>query len=113
MDIQLPYHSLVNGYLKYNHPEKDTDNSGYDVLTGRIYSIYTARLAEGLLDEADIVLSITTQECHSKVDYKTLVQRWSIGLGPKQHNLKTTTQVGIRHAVQPLTCWYKKYTIQG
>ena len=36
-----------------------------------------------------------------------------IGLGPAQHNLKTTTQVVIRHAVHPLTRRYKTDIIHG
>ena len=72
-DIQLPHHSSVIGALECNHPEKYTDNSEYDVLTGSISSIYTARLAEGLLDEAATLSSITTKEHHSKVNAKKFV----------------------------------------
>ena len=72
LDIQLPHHSSVIGALECNHPEKYTDNSKYGVLTGSISSIYTARLAEGLSDEAATVSAITTKERHSKVYAKTL-----------------------------------------
>ena len=81
--------------------------SEYDVLIGRISSIYAAILAEGLSDEAATVSVINTNYHHSKVHSKTLEQIWTIGLGPIQHTLKTTTQVGIRHAVHPLTRRYK------
>ena len=52
-DIQIPHHSLFIGDPECNRPEKCTDNSKYDVLTGTISSIYTEILAEGLSDEAD------------------------------------------------------------
>ena len=84
LDIQISHHSLVIGALKCSHPEKHTDNSEYDVLTGIISIIYTARLAEFLSDEAAKFSEITTMECHSKVDARTLEQRWSIGLRPTQ-----------------------------
>ena len=84
LDIQIPHHSLVIGYIECNHPEKYTDNSEYYVLTGSISSIYTARLAEGLWDEVDTFSEITTKERHSKLDAKTLAQIWRIGLGPAQ-----------------------------
>ena len=58
--IQLPHPSLVNGALKYNHPEKYTNNSKCDVLTGRIYRIYTAILVGGLSDGAATELATTT-----------------------------------------------------
>ena len=74
-DIHLPHHSLVIGALECIHPDKYTENSEYDVLTGSISSIYTAILAEALSDEAAIALSITTKERHSKVNSKTLAQR--------------------------------------
>ena len=61
---------LVIGSLECIHPDKYNENSEYDVLTGSISSIYTARLAEGLLDEAATVSEITTKERHSKVDAK-------------------------------------------
>ena len=112
-DIQLPHQSSVIGDLECNHPDKYTDNSEYDVLTGSISSIYTARITEGLLDEAATVLANTTKERHSKVDAKTLAQIWMFGLGPAQQTLKTTTQVGIRHDVHPLSCWYKTDIIHG
>ena len=78
-----------------------------------ISSIYTARTVEGLLDEAATVSAITTKERHYKVDTKILEQIWRIGLCPAQQTLKTTTQVGIRHAVHPLTHRYKTYIIHG
>ena len=93
MDIQPPHHSSVIGALECNHPEKYTDNSEYDVLTGRISSIYTARLTEGLSGEVATFSEINTKERHSTVDAKTLAQKWRIGLGPAQQTLKTTTQV--------------------
>ena len=98
-DIQLPHHASVIGPLKCNHPEKYTDNSEYYVLTGRIYTIYTARLAEGLSYEAATVSVITTKYLHSKVDAKTLPQIWSsvwtnLFLGQKQgHPLSWSTMV--------------------
>ena len=74
-DIQLPHHSSVIVSLECSHPEKYTDNSEYDVLTGKNSSIYTARLAEGLSNEADTVSAIITKKRHSKVDAKILEQR--------------------------------------
>ena len=59
------------------------------------------------------VLAITTKGHHSKVDAKALAQIWRIRLGPTQQTLKTTTQVGIRHDVHPLSCWYKTDIIHG
>ena len=55
LDIQIPHHSSFIGSLECNHPDKCTDNSEYDLLTGSISSIYTGRLAEGLSDEAATV----------------------------------------------------------
>ena len=104
---------MVIGALKCIHPEKYTDNSKYDVLTGNMYSIYIARLAEGLLDKADTVLETTTKERHSKLYAKTLAQMLRIGLGSAQQNLKTTTQVIIGHAVHPLTHRYMTDIIHG
>ena len=72
------------GDIECNYPEKYTYNSEYDVLIGIISNIYTARLVEGLSDEAATVLAITTKERHSKVDSKTLAQRCRIWLGPSQ-----------------------------
>ena len=82
--IQLTYHSLVIGALKYNNPGKYNDNYEYDVVIGSISSIYTARLTKGLSDEAATVSEITTKESHSELYAKTLVQRWRIVLGPVQ-----------------------------
>ena len=82
--IQIPHHSSVIGALECNHPDKYTDNSEYDVLEGSVSSIYTARLAEGLSDEAAKVPEITSKERHSKIDAKTLVQIWRIGLDSEQ-----------------------------
>ena len=70
LDIQLPHYSSFIGAFKFNHLKKYTDNSEYDVLTGSISSIYTAKLAEGLSYEAAIVSEITTKEHHSKIDAK-------------------------------------------
>ena len=104
---------MVIGAIKFNYPEKYTDNSNYNILTGNISSIYTARLAEDLSGEAATVLEITTIERYSKVDAKKMAQRWRIGLGPAQHTLKTTTQVGIRHNFHPLTRRYMTDIIHG
>ena len=82
--IQLPHHYSGIGAFEYNHPEKYTDNSKYDVLTGSISNIYTSSLAEGLSDKEAIVSSINTKERHFKVDSKTLAQRSRIGLDPAQ-----------------------------
>ena len=71
-DIQLPHKSSVSAALEFSHPDKYTDNSEYDVLTGSISSIYTARLAEGLWGEVDTFSEITTKERHSKLDAKIL-----------------------------------------
>ena len=106
-DIQIPHHSSVIVYIKGIHHEKYTDNSKYDILIGRIYIIYTTRIVEGLLDEAATLSEITKKESHSKLDAKILVQIWRIGLRPAQYTLKTKTQVGIKHALHPLTCRYK------
>ena len=57
--IQLPHHSSVIGYIEYNYPEKYTDNSKYNVLTGIISSIYTEILVEWLSDKAATVSEIT------------------------------------------------------
>ena len=65
------------------------------------------------MHEAGTLSEITTRDRHSKVDAKTLAQIWRIGLGPTQQTLKTTTQVGIRHAVNLLTHRYKTYIIHG
>ena len=94
-DIQLPYYSLTIGDIKYNHPEKYNDKSEYDVLTGSIYIIYTARLAEGLSDGDATASDITTEERHYKVHAKTLAQIWSIVLSSLHQTLKTTAQVGL------------------
>ena len=112
-NIQLTHHSSVIGTLKCSHSDKYTDNSEYDIITGSVYSIYTSRLAEGLSYQAATVLAITTNERHYKVDDKIVAQRWSIGLDPAQYTLKTTIQVGVRHAVYPLTHWYNTDLIHG
>ena len=65
------------------------------------------------MDEAAIVSAINTKERHYKVDDKKLAQRWRIGLGPAKHTLKTTTQVGFRHAVHPLNRRYKTDIFHG
>ena len=72
LDIQLPHYSSVIGALDCIHPEKCTDNLEYDVLTGSISSIRTARLAEGLSNDSDTVFEISTKERHSKLDAKIL-----------------------------------------
>ena len=112
-DINIPHHSLVIGSLKYDHPDKYNDNYEYDVLTCSIYSINTERLAEGLSDEAATVSEITKKEFHYKLDGKTLAQIWRIGLCHAQQALKTTTRVGIKYAVHPLTRRYKMDIIHG
>ena len=92
-DIQLLPQSLFIEALECSHPEKYTDNSEYDVFTGRISSIYTVRLAEDLSYEAATVLTITTKARYFKVDSKTLVQRWRIWLDPAKQTIKTKTKV--------------------
>ena len=59
------------------------------------------------------VSKITTKGRHSKVDAKTLAQICRTGLGTVQQSLKTTTQVGVRHNVHPLTRRYKMDIIHG
>ena len=113
MDIQLTHHSLVIGYIECSHPDKYTNNSEYNILTGSISSTCTSKLAEGLFYEAAIVSEITTKEHHSKVVAKILSQIWKIKLGSSQQTLKTTTQVGVRHNVHPLTRLYKTGIIHG
>ena len=89
--IQIPHPSSVIGALECVQPQKYTDNSEYDVLAGSISSIYTARLAEGSSGDAATVSVITTNERHSKVYAKILVQKWRIKLDPAQKTLKTKT----------------------
>ena len=59
------------------------------------------------------VSAITKKECHAKLYAKTLAQRWIIRLGPEKQTLNNTTKFGIRHAVHPLTRWYKTNIIHG
>ena len=65
------------------------------------------------MDEAATVSEITKNQSHSKVDARTLTQKWRIGLGPAQQTLNTTTQIGIRHDVHPLTSRYKTDITHG
>ena len=41
---------------------------------------------------------------------ETLSRLWNIGLDAVRHTLKTTTQIGIRHAVRPLSRRYRTDT---
>ena len=113
MNIQLPHLSSFIGALECTHTDKYIENSEYDVLKGSISSIYTARLPEGLSDEAATVPEINTKERHSKVDANILTQIWRIRLGPAHHTLKNTIKCGIRHVVHPLTYQYNTDIIHG
>ena len=64
-------------------------------------------------DKNIFISAITTNERHSKIDPKSLAQRWGIGLSSAGQTLKTTTQIGLRYAVHPLTRRYKTDIIHG
>ena len=48
-------------------------------------------------------ISVLTDERHSTVNAENLSRLWSIGLDAANHTLKTTKQIGVRHAVRPLS----------
>jgi len=58
-------------------------------------------------------ISAVTEERHSKVGYSELARRWRISLDSAKQTLKTTTQIGVRTAVHPLTRRYKTGLIHG
>ena len=81
LKTQLLHHSLDIGSLEYDHPKKYTDNSEYDKLIGSVYSIYCTRISERMNSHKNVFIPAnTTNECHSKIDPKSLAQRWGIGL---------------------------------
>jgi hypothetical protein len=49
-------------------------------------------------------------ERHSLVSPDNLARLWNIGLDAARHTLKTTTQIGVRHAVRPLSRRYQTDT---
>jgi hypothetical protein len=53
---------------------------------------------------------VYTDERHSSVGPENLARLWNIGLEAARHTLKTTTQIGVRHTVRPLSRRYRTDT---
>ena len=83
-------------------------------------SVYTANPFKSILETSELgppvssfVSAVTNERHTTKVGYRDLARRWNIGLESAKRTLQTTTQVGIRQAVHPLSRRYKTDLIHG
>ena len=55
----------------------------------------------------DVHFPTVTTRPHSRVTPKDLARRWRIGIPTAKQTLGVTTQLGIRHAIMPLSRRYR------